>query len=106
MAIDWRTGQSFIKQGLAGYSGPAVKPVALGCVYRVAKTVNIPIIAMGGISSFEDVIEFVYAGASAVAVGTTQFPEPTLPMRILEELQNYCIENKIKLDDLRGKVYL
>jgi dihydroorotate dehydrogenase (NAD+) catalytic subunit len=106
MAIDWRTGQSYIKQGIAGYSGPAVKPVALGCVYRVAKAVKIPIIAMGGVSTFEDVIEFVYAGASAVAVGTTQFPEPTLPMQIIDELHNYCVENGIKLDDLRGKAYL
>ena len=106
MAIDWKSGKSFIKQGIAGYSGPAVKPVALGCVYRVAKVVKIPIVAMGGVSSFEDVLEFIYAGASAVAVGTAQFPDPLLPIQILDDLSEYCKENDVVLSDIKGKVYL
>ena len=104
MAIDYKTGKSFIKKGIAGYSGPAIKPVALGCVYRVANTVKIPILAMGGVSRFEDVIEFIYAGASAVAVGTAQFPNPILPLQIINNLQDYCDKNNLNLNDIKGKV--
>ena len=104
MAIDYKTGKSFIKKGVAGYSGPAIKPVALGCVYRVYNSVKIPILATGGVSCFEDVLEFIYAGASAVAVGTAQFPEPKLPMKILNNLKDYCEKNNLNLSDLKGKV--
>ncbi|MDD4157503.1 MAG: dihydroorotate dehydrogenase, partial [Candidatus Cloacimonetes bacterium] len=74
MSIDWQTGVSHIKKGIAGYSGPAIKPVALGCVYRVANKVKIPLLAMGGVSTYKDVNEFIYSGASAVAIRTAQFP--------------------------------
>ena len=104
MAIDWKTGKSFIKQGVAGYSGPAIKPIALAAVYKSSKEVKIPIIAVGGISKYEDVLEFIYAGATAVSIGTAQLPEPMLPMKILEDLENYCALNNLYLNDIRGKV--
>jgi len=104
MAIDWKTGKSFIRQGIAGYSGPAIKPIALAATYKVAKAVNIPIIAMGGISCMEDVLEFIYAGASAVAIGTSMFSNPLLPIEIINNLDNYCKINKKSIRELKGKV--
>jgi len=104
MAIDYKTGQSFIKRGIAGYSGVAVKPVALACVYKVFQAVKLPIIGMGGVSCFEDVIEFIYAGASAVAVGTGQFAQPTLPLQIIDDLDAFLRQKKVSVSDLIGKV--
>ena len=78
--------------------------MALGCVYRVAQAVKIPILAVGGVSSFEDVIEFIYAGASAVAVGTAQFAEPRLPVKILDALSRHCEEHNLSVPDIMGKV--
>ena len=104
MAIDWKTGKSFIKMGIAGYSGPAIKPIALALVYKVAKAINIPIIAMGGVASMEDVLEFIYAGASAVAIGTAQLPNPVLPYQIIKDLKDYFMLNNLYINDLKGKV--
>jgi dihydroorotate dehydrogenase (NAD+) catalytic subunit len=104
MAINYRTGKSYIQRGISGYSGPGIKPVALGCVYRVANAVKIPIMAMGGVSTMQDVIEFIYAGASVVAIGTAQFPDPLLPIKIIDELYKYMSENNITLSSIKGKV--
>ena len=104
MAIDYKTGKSFIKQGIAGYSGPAIKPIALACVYKVAKAVKIPIIAMGGIADYRDVLEFIYAGATAVAIGTSQFPNPLLPIQIIKKLEDYCQNHQLDLHQIRGQV--
>ena len=104
MAINWKTGKSFIKKGIAGYSGPAVKPVALQNVYRVHQTVEIPIIGMGGICNFQDAMEFFYAGATAVAVGTFCFVEPKLPMMILDELKKYLEKDDKDLKDIIGEI--
>lgn len=86
MRLDTRTGKPVIANGTGGLSGPAVKPVALRMVYEVAKQVSIPIIGMGGISSVDDVIDFMSAGASAVAVGTANFVDPFICPSIIEQL--------------------
>jgi len=106
MAIDPLTGRSRIKRGLAGYSGPAIKPVAVGCVWRVAQSVNIPILGMGGIACWQDALEFIRAGASAVAVGTAAFVSPDLPVRIIDGLNEYCENNNVMLADLVGTATL
>ena len=106
MAIDFKTGKSFIKQGIAGYSGPAIKPIALASVYKTAKQIKIPIIAMGGISDYKDALEFFYAGATAIAIGTAQFANPLLPIQIIKDLEMYCKNNKIELSNIKGKVTL
>jgi dihydroorotate dehydrogenase (NAD+) catalytic subunit len=105
MAIDWKTGKSRIAKGIAGYTGMGIKPVALSTVYRVAQKIKIPIIAMGGIYSWQDAIEFMYAGATAVAIGTAQFINPNLPVEIIEGLESFVQEKHISLEDLRGKVW-
>jgi dihydroorotate dehydrogenase (NAD+) catalytic subunit len=86
MRIDIETGKPVLATGTGGLSGPAVKPVAVAMVYRVAKRVRIPIIGMGGIMTGADAMEFLLAGATAVAVGTAVLIDPTAPPRIAEEL--------------------
>lgn len=86
MRLDTRTGKPVIANGTGGLSGPAVKPVALRMVYEVAKQVSIPIIGMGGITTVEDVIDFMSAGASAVAVGTANFVDPFVCPNIIDQL--------------------
>lgn len=86
MRLDSRTGKPVIANGTGGLSGPAVKPVALRMVYEVAKQVSIPIIGMGGITTVDDVIDFMSAGASAVAVGTANFVDPFVCPNIIDQL--------------------
>ena len=86
MRLDERTGKPVIANGTGGLSGPAVKPVAIRMVYEVYKAVNIPIIGMGGVTSAQDVIDFMSAGASAVAVGTANFVDPFVCPNIIEAL--------------------
>lgn len=86
MRIDLRTGKPVLANRTGGLSGPAIKPVALRMIYEVSQSVNLPIIGMGGIQSAEDVIEFFYAGASAVAVGTANFTDPFVCPNIINEL--------------------
>ena len=72
--------------GTGGLSGPAIKPVGIRCVYQCAQAVSIPIIGVGGISNAEDVVEYLYAGASAVEVGAANFKDPYVCLSIIDEL--------------------
>jgi dihydroorotate dehydrogenase (NAD+) catalytic subunit len=95
MAMDAGRGRPVIAATLAGLSGPAIKPVALRQVYQVAGAVDVPIIGCGGISTAEDAIEFMLAGASAVQVGTATFANPLAPIEVLEGIERYCGEHGI-----------
>lgn len=86
MRLDLKTAKPILANGTGGLSGPAIKPVAIRMIHEVSQQVNIPIIGMGGITSAEDVLEFFYAGASAVAVGTANFIDPYVCPTIIEEL--------------------
>ncbi len=86
MRLDLRSAKPIIANGTGGLSGPAIKPVAIRMVYQVAQAVNIPIIGVGGIQNAEDVLEFLYAGASAVEVGMYNFVDPYCCVKIIEEL--------------------
>ncbi len=88
MRLDLRTGKPILANVTGGLSGPAIKPVAIRMVYQVAQAVNIPIIGVGGITCAEDVLEFLYAGASAVEVGMQNFVDPYCCVKIIEELPN------------------
>nr|WP_320145580.1 dihydroorotate dehydrogenase [uncultured Anaeromusa sp.] len=89
MAIDIHTWKSKLGNGVGGLSGPAVKPVAVRMVYQVANKVKVPIIGMGGIMTSDDAVEFLLAGATAVAVGTAQFVNPTASLDVVEGLEAY-----------------
>jgi dihydroorotate dehydrogenase (NAD+) catalytic subunit len=86
MRLDLKTGIPILANRSGGLSGPAIKPVAIRMIYEVSQHVKLPIIGMGGVQSAEDVIEFFYAGASAVAVGTANFIDPYICPKIIEEL--------------------
>lgn len=88
MAIDWRRKKPMLGNVIGGLSGPAIKPVALRCVFQIAKATSIPIIGIGGISSLDDVMEFLVAGATAVQIGTANYFDPTLSNRVIKELPN------------------
>jgi dihydroorotate dehydrogenase (NAD+) catalytic subunit len=91
MAVDWRRRKPMLANGVGGLSGPAIKPVALRCVYQVAQAVDIPIIGIGGIAGIDDCMEFFVAGASAVQIGTANYFDPTVSMKILDALPG-CLE--------------
>ena len=86
MRIDIYRKKPILAQKMGGFSGPAVKPVAVRMVYQVHKAVQIPILGMGGVMTAEDVVEFIMAGATAVATGTANLVDPMAPVKILEEL--------------------
>jgi dihydroorotate dehydrogenase (NAD+) catalytic subunit len=86
MAIDWRRKKPMLGNVMGGLSGPAIKPVALRCVYQVAQAVNIPIVGIGGIATIDDVMEFMAAGASSIQIGTANYYDPTVSGRLVEEL--------------------
>jgi len=95
MAIDIRTRKPKLSTVTGGLSGPAIKPVALAKVYEVAKSVKIPIFGIGGIASAEDAIEFLLAGATAVQVGTMNFIDPAISVKIADGLAVYAREHGI-----------
>jgi dihydroorotate dehydrogenase (NAD+) catalytic subunit len=86
LALDARTLRPLLARGTGGYSGPALKPVALAAVYACSAAVDLPIVGMGGVRSGLDALELIAAGASAVALGTILFSDPTAPGRIRSEL--------------------
>ena len=107
MEINIHTQRPTLGNITGGLSGPCIKPVAVRMVWQVAQAVNVPIIGMGGISSFEDAIEFFLAGASAVAVGTANFADPNVTMKICDGIDNYLAEHKLdSIEQLVGKVQI
>jgi dihydroorotate dehydrogenase (NAD+) catalytic subunit len=92
MAIDWRKRRPLLGNVMGGLSGPAIKPVALRCVYQVAQTVKTPLIGIGGIANIEDVMEFFVAGATAVQIGTANYYDPTVSERLVGELPKALAE--------------
>lgn len=90
MRIDLNTRRPILRNNTGGLSGPAVLPVAVRCVHQVYQTVKIPILGMGGVSSGQDAAELMMAGAAAVGVGTATISDPMAPVRILEELEQFC----------------
>ncbi len=107
MAIDIRTRRPLLHNNTGGLSGPCVKPVALRMVHDIYEAVNIPVVGCGGIATYEDVLEFMIAGASAVELGTITLVHPTRPVEIIEDLAKYCEMNQIdEIASLTGTLEL
>jgi len=105
MRIDIKKRAFSVANKTGGLSGPAIKPIALRMVWQTCRAVSIPVIGMGGIQSAEDALEFIMAGATAVAVGTANFRNPYAMPEIIEGLEKYMDENGIKdLQEIRGIV--
>lgn len=103
MSVDIERRTSRLAKDFGGLSGPAIKPVALRYVYQVKKAFDVPVIASGGISTWQDAVEFLVVGADLLAIGTANFVEPRATLEILKGIETFCMEEKIwKLDELRG----
>ncbi|MGQ1890565.1 dihydroorotate dehydrogenase [Thermophagus sp. OGC60D27] len=103
MAIDAETRRPLLSTVTGGLSGPCIKPIALRMVWQVSKAVNIPVVGLGGISSAQDAIEFLLAGASAIQVGTANFVDPRISQLIIDGLEDYLIRHNInRISDLIG----
>ena len=103
MAIDPESRKPRIANLTAGLSGPAIKPIAVRMVYEASKSVQIPVIGMGGISTAADVVEFMLAGASAVQVGTLNFWDPRATEKIAAELERWCAAHEVtRIAELTG----
>lgn len=103
MKIDIYKRKPVLANKIGGLSGPAIKPVAVRMVYQTAKAVNVPIIGMGGITNAEDAVEFMMAGATAVAIGTANFSNPMATIETINGIQNYMEQYDIKdIADIKG----
>ncbi len=107
MAVDIKTRKPRIANVTAGLSGPAIKPIAVRMVYEASKSVQIPVIGMGGVSTAADVIEFMLAGATAVQVGTANYWDPRATEKIANELERWCKEHEVsRIAELTGGLVL
>jgi dihydroorotate dehydrogenase (NAD+) catalytic subunit len=106
MAIDLKTFKPCLGNIMGGLSGPAIKPIVLRQVFQCAKAVNIPIIGCGGISTAEDAIEYMLAGASAVQIGTATFLQPAAMIDVIDGIEKFCLQRAISrvADLVRGVV--
>jgi dihydroorotate dehydrogenase (NAD+) catalytic subunit len=103
MAIDWRRRRPMLGNIMGGLSGPAIKPIALRCVYQAAQAVKTPLIGIGGIATIDDVMEFLVAGATAVQVGTANYYDPTVTMKLAAALPAALREARVsKISEIVG----
>jgi len=105
LGIDIETRRPLLARGVGGLSGPAIKPIALAKVYQVAKAVSVPVIGIGGITCWQDAVEFFIAGATAVEVGTWNFVEPDGTIDIIQGIEEFCYKKNIdNITDLVGRL--
>lgn len=107
MAIDVDRWKPRLGNITGGLSGPAIRPIAVLAVYEVARAVTIPIIGQGGIETVTDALEFFLAGASAISIGTANFTDPRIPLRIVDGLRDYLVRRELQsITDIIGKANL
>jgi len=105
MSINHLSRESNIFTTYGGLSGPAIKPIALACVHKLASSLEIPVLGIGGITAIPDVVEFTLAGATAIQIGTANFRDPDIGRKIVFDLVEYCKQHKIEsFDSLIGQV--
>jgi dihydroorotate dehydrogenase (NAD+) catalytic subunit len=105
MALDWRTGRPGLERVIGGYSGPGIKPVALRCAWECARSVSIPVIGCGGLTTADDVLEFLVAGCAAVQIGTASFADPGLLGRVVDDLEARLADAGVeRIADLVGTI--
>lgn len=105
MSIDVNTRKPRLSYGTGGLSGPAIRPIAVRMVYEVAQAVDAPIMGIGGIASTMDALEFIIAGATAVQIGSANYYDPLVTMKVIDGLSDYCSAHGIKdISSLRGSV--
>ena len=104
LAIDYKTGEYFLSTKFGGVSGPPIKPLALAKINKIFENVKVPILGMGGISNYKDIVEFLRVGATMVQVGTLNYKDPSLLSKYYDDLNMFLKKNKIKsIESLVGK---
>jgi dihydroorotate dehydrogenase (NAD+) catalytic subunit len=105
MSIDVNSKRPRLSYGTGGLSGPAIRPIAVRMVYEVAKAVDVPLIGIGGIASTMDALEFLIAGATAIQIGTANYYDPTITMKVIDGLSARCqSENMVNISTLTGSI--
>ncbi len=103
MAIDYKKKIPVFDNIYAGLSGPAIKPIALRMTHQVCQEITIPVMAMGGISSWQDAVEFIMVGATCIQIGTINFNNPLAALEIIKGLEDYCTKERLSnLSEIRG----
>ena len=95
MKVDTKSGKPYLANRTGGLSGPAIKPIALNMVYETARTVQIPVFGIGGISTCDDALEFLMAGAKAIQIGTANYIDPTVTIKVKDGIRNWCLKNQV-----------
>jgi dihydroorotate dehydrogenase (NAD+) catalytic subunit len=106
MSIDVHTRRPRLGNTLGGLSGPAIRPIAVRLVFEASRAVSIPVIGVGGVMRWEDAVEMMLAGATAVQVGTASFLNPRAALDVLQGLDAFCRAQKLGYDELIGAVQL
>jgi dihydroorotate dehydrogenase (NAD+) catalytic subunit len=102
MKLDLESGKPYLANRTGGLSGPAIKPLALNLVYQTVRAVKIPVIGIGGIASTEDALEFLMVGAKAIQIGTANYIDPTVTVKVVRGIRDWCRQNQIaKVADLK-----
>jgi dihydroorotate dehydrogenase (NAD+) catalytic subunit len=104
LLIDVETRKPALGFGTGGVSGPGLLPIGVLATYKVAKAVNLPVIGVGGISAATDIVQYVIAGATLVAIGTAAMQQPRLPEKLVADLDRWCRQKGVTLRDLRGSL--
>jgi len=105
MSIDYKKRKAVFDHIYAGFSGPAVKPMALRMVHQVCKACKVPVVGLGGITNWEDAIEFIMSGATGIQIGTANFINPFAPLEIIKGIEDFLIKENIKdISEIRGIV--
>jgi len=105
MSIDVKTRRQRLSYGTGGLSGPAIRPIAVRMVHEVARAVDVPLIGIGGIASATDALEFIIAGATAIQIGTANYYDPTVTLKVVDGLSSYCAGNSIThIRELLGSI--
>lgn len=103
MSIDYKKRKAVFDNIYAGFSGPAIKPIALRMVHQVSKACSVPIVGLGGITTWEDAIEFIMAGATGIQVGTANFINPMAAIEVIEGIEQFLMRENIKnIEEIRG----
>jgi len=95
MKIDTKSGKPYLANRTGGLSGPAIKPIALNLVYETVRTVKIPVLGIGGISTYDDALEFLMVGAKAVQIGTANYIDPMATVKVINGIRTWCQKNNI-----------
>jgi len=104
MAVNYKTRRPILNNVFGGLSGECIKPIALKMVWQTYNAIKLPIIGMGGISKFTDVLEFMLCGATAVEVGTANFTDPMASYNIVKDLEKFVLENDVDINEYVGKL--